>query len=348
MADERSAMASLVHGLPLAAILIGPDERVWAGNERAGQVLGLSLEGRHYLTVLRQPALLEAIETAMGGATHCKARYLSSGQGRDLTFQVTCSGVDTPSGRGVLMVFEDQTHVEETAQMRRDFIANVSHELRTPLTALMGFVETLRGPAKDDANARDRFLGVMESEAQRMNRLVDDLLSLNRVEADERRRPTAPVALGDLVASTLSRLMPLAEKADVTLTAKVPDKPITVPGDADQLRQVLSNLIENAIKYGGNGGSVTVNLSEPAYVPRLRRDGVELSVTDTGPGIPLVHLPRLTERFYRVDGHRSRQMGGTGLGLAIVKHIASRHRGRLQISSVEGQGSTFTLQLPLD
>jgi two-component system phosphate regulon sensor histidine kinase PhoR len=231
-------------------------------------------------------------------------------------------------------------------QMRRDFVANVSHELRTPLTALIGFLETLKGPARNDPEGQARFLSIMEAEAQRMNRLVDDLLSLSRVEAEERVRPTARINLGDLVRSTLHGLVPLAKDGGVTLEMALPAVPVTVPGDDDQLRQVLSNLVENAIKYSGTGAQVTVALSEPAYEPRVRTQGVRLTVSDTGDGIDPIHLPRLTERFYRVDGHRSREMGGTGLGLAIVKHIVNRHRGRLRIDSEPGQGTVFTVILP--
>jgi two-component system phosphate regulon sensor histidine kinase PhoR len=217
-------------------------------------------------------------------------------------------------------------------------VANVSHELRTPLTALLGFIETLRGAARDDAVARERFLGVMEREAARMNRLVSDLLQLSRVEAAERVRPADPVDLAQVLAMTLTAVRPLAEAAGVELVFDAPGS-LVVPGDADQLTQVFQNLIENAVKYGGAGKRVTITLSQGDR-------GAEVAVRDLGEGIAAIHIPRLTERFYRVDSHRSREKGGTGLGLAIVKHIVNRHRGRLVIDSSEGKGSTFTVILP--
>jgi len=242
--------------------------------------------------------------------------------------------------------FQDITHVERAGQRRREFVANVSHELRTPLTALMGFIETLRGPAKDDPTARARFLDIMEGEAARMNRLVGDLLSLSRVEGDERVRPTGQVDIAGELRSTVHSLRPLAEEGEARLIVAAPDAPVVIPGDVDQLRQVFTNLVENAIKYGNRGVEVTMTLSEQDRDGALRGPSVRVQVADNGPGIDPMHLPRLTERFYRADSHRSRELGGTGLGLAIVKHIVNRHRGRLRVSSELGEGSVFTVILP--
>ena len=189
----------------------------------------------------------------------------------------------------------------------------------------------------------------MESEAQRMNRLVNDLLSLSQVEATARQRPTENIDLHGLIEQTVDILLPAAKARDVVVdVVKQANTDITVKGDSDQLHQVFNNLIENAIKYGAQGGNVTVTLSQPGYLPALRSEGIEVTVSDDGHGIDPVHLPRLAERFYRIDSHRSRQMGGTGLGLAIVKHIISRHRGRLMVDSVMGQGSNFRVLLPYD
>lgn len=246
------------------------------------------------------------------------------------------------------MSFEDITPMEQAGQMRRDFVANVSHELRTPLTALLGFIETLQGPARNDVKAQERFLGIMGAEAERMNRLVSDLLSLSRVEADERVRPIDPVNLSTILQQTRHSLAQLAEDAGIEMSLHLSENSVTVPGDSDQLRQVLTNLVENAIKYSGRGTCVRITLGTPAYENRLRGQGVRIEVSDNGPGIDAVHLPRLTERFYRVDSHRSRELGGTGLGLAIVKHIVNRHRGRLQVESQQGKGTMFTVILPLD
>ncbi|MCR9107928.1 ATP-binding protein [Marivita sp. XM-24bin2] len=335
-----------VLGIP--AVLIAPDERIFAVNAAAENLLGRNIAGRHFITALRQPSLLETIEQVQRDGKTRETRFLTTEDQHDTTYRVTCGAVPMQGRSGILVSFEDITPVEQAGQMRRDFVANVSHELRTPLTALLGFIETLQGPARNDQAAQARFLGIMAAEAERMNRLVADLLSLSRVEADERVRPIDPVDLRALVEQTRHGLAPLADDAGLSLTVEVPEQKVVVPGDADQLRQVLTNLVENAIKYSGRGRSVRVRLAEPGYETRLRGTGVRIEVSDTGPGIDPVHLPRLTERFYRVDSHRSRELGGTGLGLAIVKHILNRHRGRLQVASQLGQGTTFTVILPLE
>ncbi|SNR40383.1 ATP-binding protein [Puniceibacterium sediminis] len=337
---------AVIDALPMPAVMIRRDERIEGANAAAMKLLGDGIQGRHFITALRQPALLDAIEATLRDGKPRQSRYLTNDGRQDTTFQVSCRAVPLAQGPGALVVFEDVTHLEQAGQMRRDFVANVSHELRTPLTALMGFIETLKGPARNDAAARDRFLGIMESEAGRMNRLVGDLLSLSRVEADERVRPTERMDLGELVESTVHRLAPLAAEAGVHVNMDLPE-PFEMTGDSDQLRQVLTNLLENAIKYSGHDSEVTVRVSAPGFEPRVRGQGVTLEVRDSGPGIDPIHLPRLTERFYRVDSHRSREMGGTGLGLAIVKHIVNRHRGRLQIESALGKGSVFKVVLPV-
>ncbi len=338
--------ADFVAAIPLPAILIRRDERIEAANDGARKLLGPGIEGRHFITALRQPGLLDAIEACLRDGTPRRTQYLTSDGRQDTTFRVTVRAVMLEAGRGTLVSFEDITHVEQIGQMRRDFVANVSHELRTPLTAIIGFIETLKGPAQNDPAARGRFLDIMLDEALRMNRLVGDLLSLSKVEAEERVRPTDSVDAGALIASTLHGLAQLAETAGVTLDSDLPKTRCVIPGDVDQLRQVLTNLVENGIKYSGRGASVTVRLSGPDYEPQVRGQGVRITVTDTGPGIDPLHLPRLTERFYRVDSHRSREMGGTGLGLAIVKHIVNRHRGRLRVDSTPGEGTVFTVVLP--
>ena len=336
----------MVLGIP--AVLIAPDERIFAVNAAAETLLGKNIEGRHFITALRQPALIETIEQVQREGTRRETRYLTNDGQHDITYRVTCGPVPMQGRLGTLVSFEDITPMEQAGQMRRDFVANVSHELRTPLTALLGFIETLQGPARNDTNAQERFLAIMAAEAERMNRLVSDLLSLSRVEADERVRPLDPVDLGSVMQQTRHSLAQLADEAGIEMSLHLPESPVVVPGDADQLRQVLTNLFENAIKYSGNGKFVRLSLGAPGYEGRLRGQGVRIEVSDTGPGIDTVHLPRLTERFYRVDSHRSRELGGTGLGLAIVKHIVNRHRGRLQVDSQLGRGTTFTVILPLD
>ena len=341
---------ALLAAFPLPTLAIDGTERIISANTEALTLIGQQALGRNYVTMLRQPALLDAIEATLLDSQQRETRYLGNDGAQDTTYRVSVRAAPRlgRNGSGVaVLVFEDITHVEQASQMRRDFVANVSHELRTPLTTLMGFIETLRGPARDDAPAVERFLNIMQDEAERMNRLVGDLMSLNRVEGDERVRPTGAVALNDVLDSTLRSLRSLAEDASVVFEPELGAAAVHVMGDADQLRQVFTNLIENAIKYGGSGGRVTVRVLTSTREPALRAPGVRVQIVDYGPGIDPVHLPRLTERFYRADDHRSRALGGTGLGLAIVKHIINRHRGRLRVESTLGEGATFTVILPV-
>jgi two-component system phosphate regulon sensor histidine kinase PhoR len=228
--------------------------------------------------------------------------------------------------------------------MRADFVANASHELRTPLAALSGFIETLQGPAREDAKARERFLAIMQEQARRMARLIDDLLSLSRIELNAHRRPDTPVDLVPIVRQVIDGLQTLARDRGVTVNVETAAA-LTVLGNRDELVRVFENLVENALKYGAAGKRVDITLALAAAAegePEAR-----VSVRDYGPGIAPEHLPRLTERFYRVDVRESRAQGGTGLGLALVKHILNRHRGRLSIESTPGAGATFIVHLPI-
>ena len=343
------AAASLLMAIPMPLVLIDADERIVAMNGRARELFGTDGTGRNHVTVLRQPALIEAIDRALKGGRTGQTRYLDTSDGRDSTYRVVVAPLADAEGQGVLVTFEDVTDLERAGQMRRDFVANVSHELKTPLTALLGFIETLRGAAKDDAEARDRFLGIMEREAERMNRLVSDLLSLSRVESTERQRPTERVDLGELLGSTVNALRPMAEGAGVRLAVQMPEGgALAVPGDVDQLTQVFANLVENAIKYGASGGLVEIAVTRREREVAFRGPAVQIDVIDHGEGFDPIHIPRLTERFYRVDAHRSRAQGGTGLGLAIAKHIVNRHRGRFRIESTPGEGARFTVLLPAE
>lgn len=339
--------AALLAAFPIPALLITADGRVLSANPHMRELLESTVaEGQPYVAVLRQPALVEALEATLKDGTPRKTRYLAQSGGKESVYEAFTA----PSGTegSVLVSFLDISDLEHAGQMRRDFVANVSHELRTPLTALMGFIETLQGPARDDSVAHAQFLEIMASEASRMERLVSDLLSLSRVEAEERLPLRDRVELGPLLASVRTTFATRAEEADVELVAELPDEPITLLAHADQLLQVFTNLVENAIKYGGSGGKVVLKLRRIDGQPALRgQPGVLVSVTDFGAGIDPHHIPRLTERFYRVDSHRSREVGGTGLGLAIVKHIVQRHRGRLKIESELGKGTEFSVLLPL-
>ena len=337
---------TIVDGLPLAAMVVDQSRRLVCLNTLAEEIWGTGLADRHYEVALRNPVLTGAIAECFRDRKTFQTRISTIIGSRESTFSLKVAAIEGEAFQGVLATFEDVSPLEDVGQMRRDFVANVSHELRTPLTALLGFIETLRGPAKDDARARDRFLEIMEAEASRMNRLVRDLLSLSRVESEERIRPGQQLDLLGTVQSTVKALEPIAEDKGISVNLTAPNGEVMVDGDIDQLNQVFTNLIENAIKYGGNGGDVSVTVTVLDRDPTVRGPAVRVEVTDQGQGIDPIHIPRLTERFYRVDSHRSREMGGTGLGLAIVKHIINRHRGRIQISSALGEGSTFTVTLP--
>jgi two-component system phosphate regulon sensor histidine kinase PhoR len=356
-------LTTVIEAVPEPMLHLDADGVVAAANAGARALLGDWIQGRSYAAVLRQPAILGRIETVQADGQAGEARYELADSAGGTQFRVRISALPPDDGaatrvrRPLLLHFTDITHLREAEEMRRDFVANVSHELRTPLTAVLGFIETLRGPARNDPEAQDRFLSIMEDEARRMNRLVSDLLSLSRVEAAERMRPSELVDLVAVIEGTLAAMRPAAEESGNTLevrnaVAAAPDAPqdhagrAQIRGDRDQLMQVFLNLTENALKYGGPDKPVTISLSREDGSGSLKGQVIRVDVTDRGEGIDPLHVPRLTERFYRIDTHRSRAMGGTGLGLAIVKHIVNRHRGRLRISSERGRGSTFTVLFP--
>lgn len=338
----------ILQAVPMAMLLVGSDQRVLAANDAATLLFGSALEGRSCNAFLRHPDFLDGLEACLVARRRSTARIVLSGKPNEIHLALSFTPVATAEGEGAFVALDDLSATEHAIAMRRDFVANVSHELRTPLTALMGFIETLRGPARDDPGARDRFLGIMEREAGRMIRLVNDLLSLSRVEAEERRRPDRKVDLVGVIRSTLASHSDAARAAGVELVLDSGRDALEVRADADQMAQVFHNLVENALKYGASGHLVTVRVREIEREPVLRGPAVEIEVIDRGEGIDALHLPRLTERFYRVDSDRSRQKGGTGLGLAIVKHIVNRHRGRFRIESEIGKGSRFIVILPAD
>jgi two-component system phosphate regulon sensor histidine kinase PhoR len=336
-----TTLQSMLDGIPDAALLLDGTQHVEAANA-AASLLFPGAAGRHIAQVERAPELLAAVDRALQtGAPQAFELRTAVPVARLL------AGMATPLGRGqrqpedpaVLVVLRDRTEAEQLAQMRADFVANASHELRTPLASLKGFVETLQGAAKDDPAARQRFLGIMQEQAARMSRLIEDLLSLSRIEMREHVAPTGVVDLAGVAREASRSLSPGAAEAGIAIDETSAPAAVPVIGDHDELIQVAHNLIQNAIKYGRRGGRVGV---------AVRREGslAKLVVSDDGIGIAPEHLPRLTERFYRVSAKDSRERGGTGLGLAIVKHIVNRHRGELTIESVPGNGSTFTVILP--
>jgi two-component system phosphate regulon sensor histidine kinase PhoR len=250
----------------------------------------------------------------------------------------------SPVGEGghlFVVIFEDQSETRRIDRMRADFIANASHELRTPLASIAGFIETIRGPARNDPGARDQFLQIMQTQTARMARLIDDLLSLSRLEMKPYLNPDERVDLKPLIEGVIGTLNPLAAESGVRIEADLGTAPLVVGGSRDELIQVFENLLENACKYGQSGGRVEVSATRAG-----QQNGIDVTVRDFGPGIPEEHIPRLTERFYRVDVDSSRGQKGTGLGLAIVKHILTRHGARLTIRSRPGEGAAFTVHFP--
>lgn len=357
-----ATLTDIMEAVPEPMLHLSDTGLVVRTNQGARKLLGDWIEGRSYAAVLRQPGLLGRIEAAQAGGFESEAQLHLNDQTGETQFRVRITPMGEPNARGIralLLHMTDITHLHEAEEMRRDFVANVSHELRTPLTAVMGFIETLRGPARDDAAARERFLGIMEAEARRMNRLVSDLLQLSRVEAQERQRPSGDVDLKAVLEGVIAALRPVVEEQGGALILQtLPPAAGLVPvmigdgyrlrGDRDQLMQVFLNLAENALKYGGPGKPVTLRLGWQEGMGAIKGPVLVTQVIDQGEGIDPLQIPRLTERFYRVDSHRSRAMGGTGLGLAIVKHIVNRHRGRLRIESTLGQGSVFSVVLPAE
>ena len=333
-----AAVEAVLATIPDPVLLVGRDGLVREANAAARALLPTLRIGHPLSYGLRTPDILAAVATPSIEAVHVEYRARMPAE-RVFDVQITALPSRRGAGPEVMLFFRDFTEARRLERMRVDFVANVSHELRTPLASLTGFIDTLQGPARDDPGARERFLDIMRAQAWRMTRLIDDLLSLSRIELREHVAPNTPVDLRALVGQMIDTLTPMARDRGVELAFEGDGGPAFVLGDGDELLRVIENLVENAVKYGGSGKRVDVALG-------LRSGEVELSVRDYGLGIAPEHLPRLTERFYRVDVADSRDKGGTGLGLAIVKHIVNRHRGRLAIASEPGRGATFTVSIP--
>jgi two-component system phosphate regulon sensor histidine kinase PhoR len=345
-----SGMRAVAEGLSDPAILTDANGIVRYANAEAAERFGLVRPGDPLNFRLRNTALLDALDRVVA-LDEAESVAWQEKIPTERWFEAHLAPIHHPPDPQavtrrpdfVLIVVEDQTDQFRAERMRADFVANASHELRTPLSALTGFVETLQGPARNDPQARERFLGIMAEQAARMRRLIDDLLSLSRIEMKAHLRPDTIVNLDEILASVPDLLASLARAAGMTLRLEIAQRPMPTRGDRDELIQVFTNLVENAIKYGEKG---------EVEIAARGEDGPgegkvwAVSVTDHGPGIAAVHLPRLTERFYRASIVSSREKQGTGLGLAIVKHILARHQGRLSIESEVGKGSTFTVRLP--
>jgi len=346
---SQDLLTSFLDALSDPAVVLDRDGWVVAFNPAARAVAPGLRRGEPASIGLRIPELVDAIARAVKGKSiervEFSERIPTERWWEAAVTPVSAAGDVRPFGDGFfLLTLRDLSPVRRVEEMRADFVANASHELRTPLAALSGFIETLKGSARDDPAARARFLNIMESQATRMARLIDDLLSLSRIELNAHLRPDKPVDLLSVIRQVVDALQTLAKDRGVDVSIAAPSAPLIVPGDRDELIRVFENLIENALKYGASGKRVEVMLSNS-------RTGGQpeavVAVRDHGPGIAAEHLPRLTERFYRVDVAGSRALGGTGLGLALVKHVLNRHRGRLTIESLAGEGATFTVRLPL-
>ena len=338
--------AQLVEAMPEPAVLVGPDGRAEAANRRALALLPGLKVGEPLVLALRAPDVIDALRRVMASGETETVPW-SERVPVERVFDVTVAALLSAEGDAVatLLTLRDQTELRRVERMRVDFIANASHELRTPLASLLGFIETLQGSARDDSKARERFLVIMREQGRRMSRLIDDLLSLSRIEQKQHLRPDAVVDLAQTIHSVVDALSPMAQDLGVEIRFSA-SGPTPVLGDRDELVRVAENLIENAIKYGVRPDEPRPGVVDVAIASTPKH--ATLTVRDYGHGIPPEHLPRLTERFYRVDAGQSRAKNGTGLGLAIVKHILTRHRGRLSIASRIGQGSSFTASIPLD
>ena len=353
---ESASVAAVISGMPDPAVLLDRAGRVIHFNAAAAELAPALRKNELAQFALRSPEIITALREAIATTEPQRAAYLDHVP-LDRWMELVITPVPVPTLFGgtdkcMLMTFHDQTQLRQVEELRADFIANASHELRTPLAALSGFIDTLQGQAKDDPKARARFLGIMQTQAGRMARLIDDLLSLSRVELNAHVRPDTLVDLVPIIRQVVEGLEPLARERQVDIQVEIqvnietdpPEALAMIAGDREELLRLFENLIENALKYGASGGRMIVSLDaapESESPPEIR-----VMVRDFGPGIAPEHLPRLTERFYRADVGDSRSQGGTGLGLSLVKHILNRHRGRLLIESEPNKGATFTACFP--
>lgn len=341
--------AAVLAALPDPVIIVNRRGLVVDANRASTAVLPGLRNGHPLSLALRAPDVLDGLERVVKGGEAEAVEFVERVP-VERALEVHIAPLTGEAGNdgaraGAALYFRDLTPARRLDHMRVDFVANASHELRTPLASLMGFIETLQGPARNDEAARERFLAIMREQAQRMARLIDDLLSLSRIELSVHVQPTGIVDVIALLRHLIDALLPLARERGVEIALDAPEGSVNVRGERDELLRVFENLIENAVKYGESGGRVDVRVTTAT-----RADGagaVSVEVRDYGPGIAPEHLPRLTERFYRVDVAASRGKGGTGLGLAIVKHIVMRHRGQFSIASEVGKGASFTVTLPV-
>ncbi len=342
-ASSDDSWRAIINALPDAALTIDANGVISHQNEKIPSLFPEMRVGKAMDQLQRDPDLMSAIAKALEAP--CLAIVVKFVERFPFTrtIEATVTRLDPRLESACLVItFRDLTEHERLERMRADFVANASHELRTPLAALQGYVETLQGPARDDEAARVRFLGIMLSQAQRMSRLVDDLLSLSRVEMRAHLTPQGRADISDIAADVVQSLESIASQQGTAIELTRLNDPAFIRADRDEVVQALQNLVHNALKYGRENGRVRVIVTRQNDA-KSGSSKLSVSVKDDGHGIEANHLPRLVERFYRVNPASSREKGGTGLGLAIVKHIMARHRGDLTIASELGSGSTFTL-----
>jgi len=340
----------LLDVIPDILFLIDDSRRVVAFNRAAKEEFPDTGLATDFSFVIRHPAVLRAVDRVLAEGREEQLEF-SAGGGRQHHYRMHAVALFPPSSGdrlgGVALSIHDISAIRDAEKMRADFVANVSHELKTPLATVIGFIETLGGAAADDRESQKRFLGIMGKEAARMSRLIDDLLSLSQIERNEHRPPVDRINLKTLLEEAASLLDDMASQSANRIVLQCDIEDPRIAGDHDQLIQVFTNILTNALKYGRPDTEVTIGIHPPHRLAGSGLDGYGVTVSDHGPGIAASHLPRLTERFYRIDAARSRDVGGTGLGLAIVKHIVNRHRGDLRIDSTEGVGTRVTVGLPL-
>lgn len=369
---DAASLNAIFDALPDPALVVrtdayAPGRRVVMANTAARRMFHISEAQPMIASVIRRPDLLDRVEAALFQGAASEVEWEAAGTAQDLRYRAIIRPL--PQGgdgaRLALVVVRDETDARRNERMRADFLANASHELKTPLASLRGFIETLRGHAKDDPEAREHFLEIMHNQTERMIRLVGDLLSLSRVELNEHIRPAGEVDLNGCVQDVVDGLEPIAAARRVKIEVKA-DTPVIFTGDRHQILQVVQNLVENAVKHSPDNGRVQIEVldkARPADLTRPKTGNADsrslltpdstrapvfaaVRIQDSGKGVAREHLPRLTERFYRAPGQKSGDTSGTGLGLAIAKHIVNRHRGGLFVESVEGEGATFTAYFP--
>lgn len=349
---RASSAESILESLPQPLILLDENRQIVRATAGAKQLLGDVTAGRDFSSVIRTPKILEAIDDVLAGDRDQLIEF-------DIEFPAMLSvsaqiqRLNAPAADGSILVIAlfDVTEIKKTQKMRTDFVANASHELRTPLAVLSGSIKTLQGPARGDMEGQAKFLDMMEQHTTRMTRLIDDLLSLSRIELSASMVPDGTVDIHSILSNIAVMLEVPAGRRNIRILLEPELGVRNIVGDEVEISQLFQNLVDNAVKYSNENSTVRISLRETTKPSSAGGQGdmqyLEVSVADEGAGIPAEHIPRLTERFYRVDTARSREMGGTGLGLAIVKHIVGRHRGILDIDSVEGEGTTFTVSLPV-